>query len=165
MVLHTRYSIQYLHVQCLHMPCLIAVLLLMCIGCPCPCALHHTSHYHLQHLVHTISYCLLYMYTYYNNKQIISPLGHSAGALYYDCVWTESPPEDTSLDFIDTSILSKLEGPRPSILRVNYIYGGIKSVYGTVSTLPVVNIFTPMVEGVVENVLSRTPLKVILDLC
>jgi hypothetical protein len=98
--------------------------------------------------------------THTQQSQIISPLGHSAGALFYDCTWLESPPEDTSLDFIDTSVLSKLEGPRPSILRVNYIYGGIKSVYGTVSTLPVVNIFTPMVEGVVENVLSRTPLKV-----
>jgi hypothetical protein len=34
-----------------------------------------------------------------------------------------------------------------------------------VSTLPVVNIFTPIVEGVVENVLSRTPLKVSLAYC
>lgn len=93
-------------------------------------------------------------------QPLLAPTSGSAGYIKYDLSWTESPPPEETLsrDFIDSGVTS-LSGPRPQLLRVEFYYSTFKNVYGSVSRFPIVSVFTPIFENVVEGVLSKTPLK------
>jgi hypothetical protein len=85
---------------------------------------------------------------------------HPEGEIYLALEWTPSQgsADASGEEAAAKDVLSKLEGPRHGLLRMEQYYNFTKGAYCAVASLPVLRSIVPVFEGIVESVLNVTPL-------